>query len=107
MRGDREVHLAVGVEVRHRHRQRLATPQGGADGRPETAVAVAQQDAHVPATLVGRRQVELAVVVEVANGHGPGVGSGGEVVRGAEPAPAVAEQDAHGAVVVKVVVSRG
>ena len=58
--------------------------------RREAAAAVAEQHADVAALVVGRHQVQLAVVVEVANGDRLRMGAGGEVGMSPEAAVAVA-----------------
>jgi hypothetical protein len=87
---DHDVHAAVGVEVAHRHRQRRPSREASR-GCPEGAIAVAEHDAEPAARTVGRHQVEITVVVEVADRHRPRAGVGGKVVRRAEATQAVAE----------------
>src|SRR4029077_20615616 len=60
--------LAVAGQIHRQDRDR-GVADGVDDGRLEGAVALAQQDADVVAALVGRRDVHLAVVVEIAHGH--------------------------------------
>ncbi len=60
----------------------------------EAAGAVAEQHADRVGADVGRHQVELAVAVEVADGHEGRLGAGGEVGLGGEAAETVAQQHA-------------
>ena len=74
---------------------RLATPWGSWSA-PESAAAIAQEDAYRASVAVGDGQVELAVAVEVGDGQGVGpVAARGERGSGPERAIAVAQKDAH------------
>jgi transposase len=91
---------AVAVEVPHRQ-PGGADPGGEETGGLEAAVAVAQQHADAGRSAIGgvvrHGEVQKAVAVEVAHGHGEGVPPGGELAGGLEAAVAVAQQDTHAA----------
>ncbi len=62
---------------------------------PECAVPVAQEDADRVTTKVGNRQVQLAVTVEIADGHGIRRRADGVVMPGLKKAVAGSQQHAH------------
>jgi hypothetical protein len=96
--GNGQVRLAVAVELAHRQPVQPAADRGQ-NGRPERAVAVAQQCRH-GAVAVGRHDVQLAVAVEVADRHPVGRGADADGPGELEGAVAVAEDHADGAVAV-------
>src|SRR5262249_53585108 len=88
--GDEQVGLAVAVDVAHRHGKdprcrcggdALRGGEGRGGGPRRRRV---QQHRYVIGEEVGNDQVGLAVAVDVAQRHGEGPASGGEVLMGGE-----------------------
>src|SRR5262249_41094083 len=111
--GGDDVEVAVAVEVGRGQVVGLGADVAGRVRQHEGAVGVAQVDADAADRLVGGRQVDLGVVVEVCGGDGVGLGGGRvrggggvqvEVAGVREGAVAVAQKDAD---VVAVEVDRG
>ena len=69
-RRDREVELAVAVEVAHGHGQWGLKPMPMLVGAWKVPLPLPESTLDVVGTVIGRHEVELAVLVEVAHGQG-------------------------------------
>src|SRR5438132_56213 len=61
----------------------------------ESAIAIAQQNAHAVAVVVRHGEIRLTVAVKIYHGHGEWTAPGCEVLLGGESPIAIAQQDAH------------
>jgi len=92
-----QIRCSIAVEVPHRYSVPRDRPAVVVDRCLEGAIAVALQYAKAQ-TVTARGscgQVQLAVVVEVRDGHGPGVAVPGVADHRLERAVPVAQEDAH------------
>ncbi len=94
---DRQVELAIAIEVAHRQRVDPSKPGREDLGGLKGAVAVAQEYAHL-ATPVHAHDVELAVVVEVSHHQKASRCTGAVTLGRLEGAVPVAQQDRYAAV---------
>ena len=110
---DREIGLAVAVEVRGRDRGGVPVA-GEVDRGAKRAIAVAQEDAHGGLRAIGHHEVDLAVAVEVSRCDGgdesravPGFGPEGAVALPEQHADPAARGGRHVHLAVAVEVGRG
>ncbi|HEY3434815.1 MAG TPA: hypothetical protein VGK41_04110, partial [Solirubrobacterales bacterium] len=90
---DEQVHGAVLAQVTDGYREGLDREgiHVAVDRRGEGAIAVAQQDAHLPGSLAAGDQVELAVVIEITHRHAVRAGAGWEFDSAVETPLSIAE----------------
>ena len=90
-RGDDHVEVAIAIQIRGEELGRLVSGHivvlGG-----EPSSSIPKQNGYRASVEVGDREIQLAILVEVAGRHGVGGDGLGEIDGGAERAVAIAEQ---------------
>jgi hypothetical protein len=78
LKGNRDVDVAIAVEVARDRRVRArAGADEDVDGRPEGPVAVVEEEGDAVRSVVRDDEIEIAVLVEVADGGGVGLRADG------------------------------